>query len=533
MAGPAGVGDRDRGEAEPGVEAERAGVVRVHAHVQRRRPGLGRGGPEGVDQRPAVPGALGAGQQVDVQVRRVRGELGHQQPLRPVQQRDQLLLRRARRRRARGTGRTPGAATRCAAAGRTPRCRRCRSRTRRPARRRPARRRVRAAGRRRGRRTGPASGRRSTTGPGRRRRRRRCARRRRRPPPGPLVVTRMTAPRARRSSLTPTRVSAGHSSSAPDVSSPWPSTRAHASSVPASSRHDQQRRVRWCSLCSWVKPIAPCTWCASRATTSTAAPARTLAAAAASTSGLAAVDRLDGGVDQRRHRGHLTGHLGQLHLDRLELAQRAAELLPARRRTAPSRPAPAPAPRTAAPPGPARTAPAARSACASVSSAPAQVTPSNTSEPRGSPARFAACVVSRPVTSTSASTGPTGLVASTTRCRATPAHATSVAVPVSVQLARAVAVVDAARRGPRRRWRTTAARRARAGPGRRRGRRARRPAAARPPAPPQPPRQSGHDGDRVGQLAARAAGLLGQPDAGRARPRPARPTARRPTAGRR
>jgi hypothetical protein len=44
-----------------------------------------------------VPGALVTGQQFDVQVRRVPGQFRPDHPLRPVQQRDHLLLRAARR----------------------------------------------------------------------------------------------------------------------------------------------------------------------------------------------------------------------------------------------------------------------------------------------------------------------------------------------------------------------------------------------------------------------------------------------------
>jgi hypothetical protein len=51
----------------------------------------------------------------------------------------------------------------------------------------------------------------------------------------------------------------GHRASAPAANTSLPSSRDQWLSVPNSSRHDQRRRVRRCRLCSWVKPIAPCT----------------------------------------------------------------------------------------------------------------------------------------------------------------------------------------------------------------------------------------------------------------------------------
>ena len=244
----------------------------------------------------------------------------------------------------------------------------------------------------------------------------------------------------------------------PSASRPAPSTRDQASSLPASSRHDHSRRVRWCSLCSWVNPIAPCTWCASRATTSTAAPARTFAAAAASTkSVVAVVQRLHRGVGQRRHRGHLAGHLGELHLDGLELAPAAGRTAAAPPRTAPSRPAPAPAPRPAAPPAPARSAARSSRACAGGQQRARRRrrrrAPASRAAPRpGSTAPVAGRPARRPAPAPRPRSRPVPAPARR-RAAPTPAQATSGTVPVEREPPGTVAVVDRVHASPRRRSR--------------------------------------------------------------------------------
>jgi hypothetical protein len=74
-------------------------------------------------------------------------------------------------------------------------------------------------------------------------------------------------------------LSAGQKPAARSAMAARPSSAAQKASLPNSSRQAHSRLVAKCSACSWVKPIAPCTWCAMPVPRVAASPQRTLATA--------------------------------------------------------------------------------------------------------------------------------------------------------------------------------------------------------------------------------------------------------------